>query len=266
VKAAMDSTINNLSQIKKRLNLEPLGEIRRYKGMGSRAQIRDVIANNPLNADIIHSIRTRIMLDNRQLQTIAVTSADHGEGRTLLAELLANSFSFDQKTLLIDLDFSNKDGLSSELAKPSAQGVAELMRGEGTFESMTVKVSENLDFLPRGTSTVSSLLMLSSENLETVMRELRSRYQRIIIDVAAVNQSQDSQLIGRVTDGLIFVLKAGAAPADHITQALDKVETNQSVVIGAVINQVVDRNLETKEGLRSLNLQTNELMNGTGHL
>ena len=266
VKAAMDSTVNNLSQVKKRLNLEPLGEIRRYKGMGSRAQIRDVIANNPLNADIIHSIRTRIMLDNRQLQTIAVTSADHGEGRTLLANLLANSFSFDQKTLLIDLDFSNKDGLSSELAKPSAQGIAELIRGEGTLEGMSVKVNENLDFLPRGTSTVSSLLMLSSENLEHVMRELKSRYQRIIIDVAAVNQSQDSQLISRVTDGLIFVLKAGAAPADHIIQALDKIETNQSFVIGAVINQVVDRNLETKEGLRSLSLQTNELMNGTGHL
>lgn len=266
VKAAMDSTVNNLSQVKKRLNLEPLGEIRRYKGMGSRAQIRDVIANNPLNADIIHSIRTRIMLDNRQLQTIAVTSADHGEGRTLLANLLANSFSFDQKTLLIDLDFSNKDGLSSELAKPSAQGVAELIRGEGTLEGMSVKVNENLDFLPRGTSTVSSLLMLSSENLEHVMRELKSRYQRIIIDVAAVNQSQDSQLISRVTDGLIFVLKAGAAPADHIIQALDKIETNQSFVMGAVINQVVDRNLETKEGLRSLSLQTNELMNGTGHL
>lgn len=266
VKAAMDSTINNLSQVKKRLNLEPLGEIRRYKGMGSRAQIRDVIANNPLNADIIHSIRTRIMLDNRQLQIIAVTSAEHGEGRTLLANLLANSFSFDQKSLLIDMDFANKDGLSSELAKPSAQGVAELIRGDGTFEGMSVKMNENLDFLPRGTSTVSSLLMLSSENLEHVMRELRSRYQRIIIDVAAVNQSQDSQLISRVTDGLIFVLKAGAAPADHIIRALDKIETNQSFVIGAVINQVVDRNLETKEGLRSLNLQTNELMNGTGHL
>lgn len=266
VKAAMDSTINNLSQVKKRLNLEPLGEIRRYKGMGSRAQIRDVIANNPLNADIIHSIRTRIMLDNRQLQIIVVTSAEHGEGRTLLANLLANSFSFDQKTLLIDMDFVNKEGLSSELAKPSAQGVAELIRGDGTFEGMSVKMNENLDFLPRGTSTVSSLLMLSSENLEHVMRELRSRYQRIIIDVAAVNQSQDSQLISRVTDGLIFVLKAGTAPADHIIQALDKIETNQSFVIGAVINQVVDRNLETKEGLRSLNLQTNELMNGTGHL
>ena len=96
------------------------------------------------------------------------------------------------------------------------------------------------------------------------MRELRSKYQRIIIDAAAVNQSQDSQLISRVTDGLIFVLKAGAAPADHIIHALDKIETNQSVVIGVVINQVFDKNLETKEGLRSLNLQTNELMNGTG--
>lgn len=266
VKAAMDSTINNLSQVKKRLNLEPLGEIRRYKGLASRAQIRDVISNNPQNADIIHSIRTHIMLDNRQLQTIAVISADHGDGRTLLANLLANSFSFDQKTLLIDLDFYNKEGLSSELAKPSAQGVAELLRGEVTSENLIVKVNENLDFLARGNATVSSLLMLSSENLEHLMRELRSKYQRIIIDAAAVNQSQDSQLISRVTDGLIFVLKAGAAPADHIIHALDKIEANQSVVIGVVINQVFDKNLETKEGLRSLNLQTNELINGTGRV
>ena len=266
VKAAMDSTVNTLSQVKKRLNLEPLGEIRRYKGVGSRAQIRDIIANNPLNADIIHSIRTRIMLDNRQLQAIAITSADQGEGRTLLANLLANSFSFDQKTLLIDLDFFNKEGLSSELAKASAQGVAELLRGEVTFESVNVHVNENLDFLARGNATISSLLMLSSENIEHLMRELRSRYQRIIIDVAAVNQSQDSQLISRVTDGLIFVLKAGAAPAEHITSALDKLDTNSSFVIGVVMNQVGDKNLETKEGLRSLNLQTNELMNGTGRV
>ncbi|MGB7801200.1 GumC family protein [Buttiauxella sp.] len=266
VKSAMDSTINNLSQVKKRLNLEPLGEIRRFTGLGSRGQIRDVIANNPMNADIIHSIRTRIMLDNRQLQAVSVTSADHGEGRTLVANLLANSFSFDQKTLLIDLDFSNKDGLSSELAKPSARGVAELLRGEATVENLCVEVNENLDFLPRGNSSISSLLMLSSDNLDHLMRELRSHYHRIIIDVAAVNQSQDSQLISRVIDGQIFVLKAGAAPADHITQALDKLETNQSVVIGVVINQVIDKNLETKEGLRSLNLQTSELMNGTGHL
>lgn len=266
VKTAMDSTINNLSQMRKRLKLEPLGEIRRYPGVGSRAQIRDVIANNPLNADIIHSIRTRIMLDNRQLQTIAITSSEHGEGRTLLANLLANSFSFDQKTLLIDLDFFNKDGLSSELAKPAAPGVAELLRGEATLENLSVKVNENLDFLARGNAKVSSLLMLSSENLEHLMRELRSRYQRIIIDVAALNQSQDVQLISRVTDGLIFVLKAGTAPAENISQTLDKIESNQSVIIGAVINQVMDKNLETKEGLRSLNLQTNELMHGTGQL
>lgn len=266
VKSAMDSTINNLSQMKKRLGLEPLGEIRRYKGLGSRAQIRDVISNNPLNADIIHSIRTGIMLDNRQLQAISVTSADHGEGRTLLANLLANSFSFDQKTLLIDLDFSNKEGLSSELAKPSAQGAAELLRGEATLENLCVKVNDNLDFLPRGNLTISSLLLLSSENLEHLMRELRSHYQRIIIDVAAVNQSQDSQLISRVIDGHIFMHKAGSAPAEHINHALDKLEANHAFVIGVVLNQVVEKNLETKEGLRSLNLQTNEMMSGTGHL
>ncbi|MFP1455063.1 hypothetical protein ACLB1O_17900 [Escherichia coli] len=50
------------------------------------------------------------MSDNRPQQVLAISSAKQGEGRSLLASLLANSFSFDQKTLLLDLDFFNRDG------------------------------------------------------------------------------------------------------------------------------------------------------------
>lgn len=264
VKAAMDSSINTLSQLQRRLNLEPLGEIRRFTGVGERGQIRDVIIHDPINADIIHSMRTQIMLHKRPLQIIATTSADSGEGRTLLANLLANSFSFDQKTLLIDMDFFNNDGLSGDLSAPKAKGVAELLRGETLVEEAVISLNDKLDFLPRGNSTVSSLLMLSSDKLQPLIQTLRTRYQRIIIDAAAVNQSQDVQLISPIVDGLIFVLKAGAARADTLTNAIDKVSNDNSVVIGGVLNQVLEKNLETKEGLRSLNDHTHELMNNTG--
>ena len=129
VKAAMDNSIGTLSRMKNGSMLfrwvksvvlaEPQG-----------AQVRDMIMKNPLNADIVHGIRTRIMLDNRPLQTLAVASTEHGDGRSLLANLLANSFSFDQKTLLIDADFFNTGGLSSELASATSAGLAELLRGE----------------------------------------------------------------------------------------------------------------------------------------
>ncbi len=264
VKAATDRSVNTLSQMQKRLNLMPLGEIRRFKGVGGRGKIRDLMTSDPLNADIIHSIRTQIMLNSHPLQVIAVTSAEAGEGRSLLANLVANSFSFDQKTLLIDMDYFNNDGLSGELASPKAPGVAEVLRGEGDIDAVRVKVNDRLDFLPRGNTPVSALLLLSPERLKPLLDTLRSRYQRIIIDVAAVNQSQEVQLVSQVTDGLLFVLKAGQNRADTLAQAVDKVASDRCVVIGGVLNQVVDKNLESKEGLRSLNYHTHELMNNTG--
>lgn len=266
VKAAMDNSIPTLSRMKKRLNVEPLGEIRRFSGMAGRTQVRDVILKNPLNADIVHGIRTRIMMDNRSLQTLAVASTDHGEGRSLVASLLASSFSFDQKTLLIDADFFNSDGLSSEYATAGAAGVAELLRGEAVLENTRIRINDNLDFIPRGKPTISSLLMLSSEHGEPVMRELRSHYQRIIIDVAAVNQSQDIQLIKRAVDGVVLIVKAGAGSAQSIASALDKIEHHHGVVIGAVLNAVEEKNLETQEGLRSVNFNTDQLLTTPGRV
>ncbi|WP_312347357.1 polysaccharide biosynthesis tyrosine autokinase [Leclercia sp.] len=264
VKTATDKSVNTLSQMQKRLNLMPLGEIRRFKGVGGRSKIRDLMMSDPLNADVIHSMRTQIMLSSHPLQVITVTSAEGGEGRTLLANLLASSFSFDQKTLLIDMDFFNSDGLSGELGSPKAPGVAEVLRGDNATDNVLVKINDNLDFLPRGNTPVSALLLLSPERLKPLIDSLRSRYQRIIVDVAAVNQSQEVQLVNQVADGLIFVLKAGLNTADTTGPAIEKAAHHHNVIIGGVLNQVVDKNLESKEGLRSLNYHTHELMNNTG--
>ncbi|AUU83699.1 GumC family protein [Leclercia sp. LSNIH1] len=264
VKTATDKSVNSLSQMQKRLNLMPLGEIRRFKGVGGRSKIRDLMMSDPLNADVIHSMRTQIMLSSHPLQVITVTSAEGGEGRTLLANLLASSFSFDQKTLLIDMDFFNSDGLSGELGSLKAPGVAEVLRGDNATDNVLVKINDNLDFLPRGNTPVSALLLLSPERLKPLIDSLRSRYQRIIVDVAAVNQSQEVQLVNQVADGLIFVLKAGLNTADTTGPAIEKATHHHNVIIGGVLNQVVDKNLESKEGLRSLNYHTHELMNNTG--
>lgn len=107
--------------------------------------------------------------------------------------------------------------------------------------------------------------MLSSGHVEPLMRELKSHYQRIIIDVAAVNQSQDVQLIKRAVDGVIFIVKAGTGSAGQIANALDKLEENNGVVIGAVLNAVEEK-IETQEGLRSLNFSTDQLMTTPGRV
>ncbi|WP_233989986.1 GumC family protein [Pectobacterium brasiliense] len=266
VRAALDNSINSISQMKKRLNVAPVGEIRIFASGVKRAQVVRLITKAPLYVDIVHSMRTHILLSHPSCQAIAINSAEHGEGRSLLAHLLATSFSADQKTLLIDLDFFNDDGLTQDLAPPSAIGMAELLRGQSSLDAALVTISENLSFLPRGNALMSSLLMLSSEHVVTLMAELRTRYQRIIVDVAAVNQTQDSQLISRVIDGVVFVLKAGEWRTGDVLNAIEKVKHHRAVLIGAVMNRVADKNLETKEGIRSLNHRMNALIDSTGHL
>lgn len=185
VKTAMDNTINSISQMKKRLRIEPLGEIHRFTGVDSRSQLVKLMSNNPLDFDMIHSMRTRMLLDYSDRQCVAINSLEHAEGRSFLAHLLANAFSFDQKTVLIDVDFFNQTVLSQDLACPTASGVADVLNG---------------------TASISSLLLLSSEHFVHLMAELRKRYQRIIINMAAVNQTQDMQLISRAIDGVIVIV------------------------------------------------------------
>lgn len=55
-------------------------------------------------------------------------------------------------------------------------------------------------------------------------------------------------------------MKAGVGTAQTIASALDKIEDNQGVVIGAVLNGVEEKNLETQEGLRSLNFSTDQVL------
>ncbi|GAB7209842.1 hypothetical protein OS31_13480 [Dickeya oryzae] len=98
------------------------------------------------------------------------------------------------------------------------------------------------------------------------MEALRSRYQRIVIDVAAVNQTQDIQVINRVIDGVVFVVRAGTWRTGEVHSAIESVRHHQTVMMGAVMNRVTDKNLETKEGIRSLNHHMNALINNTGPL
>ncbi|MGM3224256.1 GumC family protein [Dickeya zeae] len=266
VRTALDSSIHTLSQMSKRLNVTPVGEIRHFTQGLARQQIVRLITGSPLYVESIHSIRTHIMLSHPSCQAIAISSTEQGEGRSLLAHLLALSFSADQKTLLIDLDFFNDQGLTQDLAPPSAIGMAELLQDQCNIDDALVSVSQHLAFLPRGRAQTSSLLMLSSERMVTLMEALRSRYQRIVIDVAAVNQTQDIQLINRVIDGVVFVLKAGTWRTDEVYSAIESMRHHQTVMMGAVMNRVADKNLETKEGIRSLNHHMNALINNTGPL
>ena len=102
--------------------------------------------------------------------------------------------------------------------------------------------------------------MLTSPQLASLLNTLREQYQRIIIDTSAVNQAQDSQLIGRQSDGVLLVIQSGRLQTSEVQAVLATLKREQNRVTGAVLNRVSDDNLESKEGQRLLSQQVGELM------
>ncbi|MBW7981434.1 GumC family protein [Enterobacillus tribolii] len=256
VGAALNNTLNAMSQLAKRLNLTALGELPQFGDSADRRQLAQRILSNPASADLIHGIRTNLLLSTPSPQVLAIISAEKGEGRSLVAQTLAASFSTDQQTLLVDMDYVNEHGLSAG----QAVGLADVLQGNTSLDGVLVKQSENLTLLPRGKLSGSPLLILTSQQLAATLQTLRARYQRIIIDCPAFHQAQDGMLTGRLADGVLLVAQAGRSQAGDLLRVLAALKQGHNTVTGAVLNQVDEKNLESQEGLRMLNRQVSELI------
>lgn len=260
VTTALDNRLRRLSLIATRLGVTGLGEIRDFGNAGDRTQLVRNMLNDPQNMDVIHSIRTRLVLMDNPAQIITLAACEPHEGTSLLATLLAHSFSCDRQTLLIDLDYHSEDSLSTSLSAPDAPGVADILQDKIALDEAIVPVHDQLTFLPRGHLSGSTLLMLTSPAFSQFIASLHKRYRQIIIDTSPLHRTQDSLLVGRMAEGTLLVLRAGQSPAAELRTALDMLRRAQNTVLGAVINRVETKSLETQEGLNTLNQQLGELV------
>lgn len=257
VSAALDNTINSMSQLGRRLlTTRVLGEIPQFDGDRGRDGLITQLFSDADNADIIHSIRTNLLLIEPSPQVLVIASDDTGEGRSLLASALGRSFSADQKTLVVDLDYVSDNGLSDD----NMPGLADVIQGHRTLDEVLIHKGDNLHLLPRGKLSGSTFLMLTSRQMAALLETLRGRYQRIIIDTPGFQQSQDGQLIGRQGDGVLLVVQAGRSQANSLLKMCQALSDSHNTITGAVINQVLPQNLESKEGLRGGNAQLKGLI------
>lgn len=121
IKSALNKSINNITQLKTRLGLAPIGELRPFNYIEDLPLFSKGFFANPYSGETVHSIRTSILLDEKSWPTIGLLSTDSNESNELSSYLLAHSLSQDRSTLLIDLDFRKEISLTEDIlmAQPS---------------------------------------------------------------------------------------------------------------------------------------------------
>jgi len=191
-------------------------------------------------AEQFRGLRGRIdaIASQRPLRTIAVTSAFPGEGKTTCAVNLGivSDLSVASKVLLIDCDL-RRPKIHSALGLQPEVGLGEVLAGQATLDDALMCVEgANLDVLPVRSRPQNPSELLGSPEMTTLIAEVSTRYDRIILDTPAALGLPDAKAVSDRCDGMILVVRADVTSQSDIQAVLEILDRQR--LLGMLINGV----------------------------
>ncbi|MEM7256873.1 MAG: polysaccharide biosynthesis tyrosine autokinase [Pseudomonadota bacterium] len=252
---SMNDTITSTEDVEKTLKLKMLGIIPLLSKSSLANEGKGALVPGTLNdresfEESIKTVRTSVSLEEveNQHQVIMVTSALPGEGKSTLASHLAYSLSQLQSVLLIECDL-RRPSLHRSFEFPDSVGLAQLLNGEARFgECLKQNVFDNLDVIPAGKIPRNPLELISSPRFTHLLEKMKSRYDRIIIDSAPVQAVSDALLLGRLSNTVLYAVRADSTPAHISARGAKRLRDADIDIIGAVVTQVNIRKIKSYGG------------------
>lgn len=170
-------------------------------------------SRNPIN-EAYRVVRTNLDFmigKNEGAQAIMITSLYPRSGKSFTTLNLSSALSLKgQKVIAVDLDI-RKGTLSKAIDSPK-KGTCTYLNNQCELTDAIIPASQSglpMDFIPSGTLPPNPAELLLSDRLELLIKELKERYDYILIDCPPVPSVTDTSLIARVADRTIFVIRVG---------------------------------------------------------
>ena len=175
----------------------------------------------------------------KSIKVITVTSVEEQEGKSTIAAYLAASLAqLGERVVLVDANlhqplqqdiwyFDNHLGLSDILLNSTELDLA-------MVESMT-----NLSLLPSGTvSTLHPLAILDTSKMQSIIHDLSSKYDYVILDTPALRSSPDALFLSKFSDGMLLVVHLDVSTLDSAAYLKGCLTQSGQTVFAQVVNGV----------------------------
>jgi capsular exopolysaccharide synthesis family protein len=179
-------------------------------------------------------------------RVLVVTSIDVLEGKTtILTNLGIAAAEGNQRVLLIDADL-RRPRVHALVNLPNRWGLADMLQGrdqppitdETPLKALTRRTGiPNLWVLPAGSidaAMVSSLLY--SSDLPILLQRFRREFDLILIDTPPMMLYADARVLGRMSDGVVLVVRANTKSREELKAAHLKLVQDQIPVVGTILN------------------------------
>lgn len=193
--------------------------------------------------------KLRYEIENSGKKIVLFTSTQPSQGKTIIIEALAHSFSLSKKkVLLIDTNFSNNTLTQTFEAKPVLEQV--VLSGEKNavekFMSATSMTRiPQVDIIGCKEGNFSPSEILPKDNLLEHLHDVSANYDYIILEGAALNYHADSKELAKYVDAIVPVFAANASLREGDKESIKFLkEEMKDKLIGAVLNRVEKDNME----------------------
>lgn len=194
-------------------------------------------------AEAMRHIRTNIMYFDvdQPPRVLLVTSASAGEGKSTTATNLSLSFAETAlRTLLIEADL-RRPRVSDYLDIERAVGLTSVLSRQATLDEAIVPWSDSLSVLPSGELPPNPAELLNSRMLARMIKDLRGRFDMIVIDSPPLLAVTDAAVLSHLADGVLLVVRSGKTKRAQLAAAMQTLEAVDARVIGFVLNMTRSR-------------------------
>lgn len=240
--ATIDDKIKTTFDVETLVGLPLLGLIPRVERMEQpdKAQIVSNGADRMVTEAFLSLYSTlRINDESRNAKLILVTSTLPGEGKSFIATNLALTFaSQGQRTIIIDCDL-RKPNIERSFRLNVNKGVVNYCSNTATLDEIIVKnVHPNLDVIAVGARAKNPIHMLNGKEFETLVAELRKRYDRVLFDTPPLGAVSDALNILPLMDGAIYAIRFNGAKRGGVQRCAQRLRSANIPVFGAVMNDM----------------------------
>ncbi|MES2062143.1 MAG: polysaccharide biosynthesis tyrosine autokinase [Bacteroidota bacterium] len=191
-----------------------LGVIRKFpeKIDEDNSQVLAISKPKTMFAESVRSVRTNLsfLASEKASKVICITSEVAGEGKSFVAVNLSSTLSLiDKKVVLIGADL-RRSKLHKTFKVPNDIGLSTYLSRQSELDDIILKTGqENLDLIISGPVPPNPSELLHSERMDALIKELKLRYDVIMIDTAPIGLVSDAIPLIRVSDINIFVIRSG---------------------------------------------------------
>ncbi len=240
----LDSGFRSLSQVEAETGMPTLGLVPLIPGRGKKKLPHQVILEKPNSTfgEAVRTLRTTLLLaapENRQLRTVAVTSAVPGEGKTSTALALACTVATSgQQAIIIDCDLRHAS-VHAYLGLPNRLGLSDYLSGQAKLEEVIQNDAESgLYFISAGTRAPNPVDLLGSVEMKELLAYLAERFDLVVLDTPPILPVSDSLVLVRAVEKTIFLVRWEKTRRETAMAGLKHVLEAGADVAGIVLAQV----------------------------